>query len=292
MPKWLRKTAGDLNKVHQLKKDFRGRKLHTVCEEARCPNLGECWSRGTATLMIMGDTCTRACRFCNVKTGKPLPLDSEEPQQCAQQIKLLGLKHVVITSVDRDDMSDGGAAHFAETIREVRKLNPKTRIEVLTPDFDGVKEHIATLCAADPDVMSHNIETVERLTPEIRSRAKYRRSLEMLRVSGELLPQRLLKSGLMLGMGEKPAEIIQTLKDLYEVGVRAITIGQYLQPSKKHLEVAEFVEPKQFEVYKEAALEIGYSHVFSGPFVRSSYMAEQVFEQTIDDRPKTIDLNL
>lgn len=281
LPSWLKKPASDWDKVHNLKKDLRIRKLATVCEEARCPNLGECWSRGTATIMVMGDTCTRACKFCNVKTGKPLPLDADEPLQTAEQVKALALKHVVITSVDRDDMPDGGAAHFAEVVREVRRLNPQTRIEVLTPDFDGVREHIATFCASDPDVMSHNIETVERLTPLIRSRAKYRRSLEVLRISKELLPHRLLKSGIMLGMGETPDEVIQTLQDLYDVGVRAITIGQYLQPTQKHWEVKEFIEPAQFDVYRDKALEIGYTHAFSGPFVRSSYMAEQVFEKTI-----------
>ena len=278
LPEWLKKPAGELNKIHQLKRDLRIRKLHTVCEEARCPNLGECWSRGTATVMLMGDICTRACGFCSVKTGKPLALDPDEPIQVAQQVKLLGLKHVVITTVTRDDLADGGAAHFAETIRAMREITPNTRVEVLTSDFNGDEKAIATLCEADPDVMSHNLETVERLTPSVRSRAKYQRSLEMLKFSKKCLPHRLTKSGLMAGLGETPEEVIQALQDLYNVGVRCITIGQYLQPTKKHLPVAEFVEPKQFELYQKAALEMGYSHAFCGPFVRSSYMAEQVFE--------------
>lgn len=278
LPEWLRKPLRGGDAVHKLRTELRGRKLYTVCEEARCPNLGECWSRGTATLMLMGDICTRACGFCSVKSGRPDALDVHEPENVADQINAMGLKHVVITSVDRDDLSDGGALHFAETIRAVHRKNSTTTVEVLTPDFQNDIQAIETLCRyGSPDIFSHNIETVERITPKIRSKARYRRSLEVLRKAKDFMEGRYTKSGIMVGLGETSDEVIQTMKDLREVGVECITIGQYLQPTAENLCVVEFVKPEQFKMYQTMAQELGYKFAFCGPFVRSSYMSEQVF---------------
>ncbi len=278
LPEWLRKRVGQSDTIHKLKTDLRGWKLYTVCEEARCPNLGECWSRGTATLMLMGDICTRACGFCSVKSGKPSALDADEPENVADQIREMGLKHVVITSVDRDDLRDGGALHFAETIRAVHRKNSTTTVEVLTPDFQNDTQAIETLCVyGSPDIFSHNIETVERITPKIRSKARYARSLDVLRKAKEYMGDRYTKSGIMVGLGETPDEVLQTLKDLREVDVECITIGQYLQPTSDNLRVVEFVKPEQFKVYQSIAHDLGYKFAFCGPFVRSSYMSEQVF---------------
>ena len=282
LPKWLKKPVVNYPRVHAVKQSLRDHRLHTICEEGKCPNLGECFERGTATIMVMGDICTRACRFCAVKTGRPRPLDPEEPLNTAKQIHLLGLKMVVLTSVDRDDLDDGGAAHIAECIRETKRLNPETKIEFLTPDFDANSDCIQTVCDAVPDVYSHNIETVERLTPKVRSRAQYRRSLDVLRYAFHFLkivkPDGVTKSGIMLGLGETKDEVIQTLKDLREANVECVTMGQYLQPTPKHYPVVEFIEPQRFEEYDDICRELGFRYSFCGPFVRSSYMAEQVFE--------------
>ena len=281
LPGWLKKRSPISENVHAIKLKLRNRSLHTVCEEAKCPNLGECFARGTATFMIMGDVCTRRCGFCAVKNGMAGPLDKDEPKRVALQIRDLALKHAVITSVTRDDLPDGGAGHFAETIREIKGLNPDTTIEVLTPDFEGREIDVKTVCAAGPNIFNHNIETVERLTAEVRSKASYHRSLGILR--GVYLERSrkaqndsmLVKSGLMLGLGETPREIEQTLKDLKDAGCNIVTIGQYLRPSKDALPVKEYLEPKYFKYYEEKALKIGFKFVFSGPFVRSSYMAEK-----------------
>lgn len=228
--------------------------------------------------MLMGDVCTRACGFCSVKSGRPGALDANEPDNVADQINAMGLKHVVITSVDRDDLPDGGALHFAETIRAVHRKNPTTTVEVLTPDFQNDTQSIETLCVyGAPDIFSHNIETVERITPKIRSKARYRRSLDVLRKAKGLMGGRYTKSGIMVGLGETPDEVIQTMKDLRDVGVECITIGQYLQPTADNLRVVEFVRPEQFKAYQALATDLGYKFAFCGPFVRSSYMSEQVF---------------
>ena len=248
-------------------------KLHTVCEEAQCPNRWECWSAGTATFMIAGDRCTRACGFCAVTTAKPFALEADEPVRVAEAVKRMKLKHVVITAVARDDMKDGGAAHFAETIRATRAANPGTVIEVLTPDFHGKEECLRAIVDAAPEVFNHNIETVERLTPLVRSRAKYRLSLTVLKRMKELAPAMVTKSGMMLGLGETEPEIFQAMDDLREAGVSVLTLGQYLRPTPQHLPVVEYVHPDTFALYREVAERKGFEHVASGPLVRSSYHA-------------------
>ncbi|MBI2066392.1 MAG: lipoyl synthase [Deltaproteobacteria bacterium] len=276
LPSWLIQKMGEPLVVHQMKKNLRGLGLHTVCEEARCPNLGECWSRGTATLMILGEVCTRHCGFCSVEAGKVGMVDPGEPENAAAMVKRLGLSHVVITMVARDDLPDGGAAHLSLVIREIRSFNPKTKIETLTSDFDGNWEALERVVEARPDVFNHNIETVESLTPRVRHRATYNRSLDLLsRVKQQDLAMRT-KSGLMLGFGEKEKEVLQTLNDLRAVGCELLTIGQYLQPTSKNLPVVEFVRPEVFEEWKRVAEGIGFRSVASGPFVRSSYHAEEL----------------
>ncbi len=275
LPEWLRKPAGASSCSHEMKRRLRAHGLHTVCEEARCPNIGECFSRGTATLMIMGDLCTRSCRFCAVKHGTPEPLDPGEPERVAAQIAELGLSHAVITSVTRDDLPDGGAAHFAATILKTRSVSPGTVIEVLTPDFEGRDEDIATVCEAGPDIFNHNIETIERLTPQVRSSASYRRSLAVLFTARKLLPKMHIKSGLMVGLGETPDEVDAVLADLAKSGCDIVTIGQYLKPAKTSLPVEEYLEPEVFLEYEEMGLSHGIKRVFAGPFVRSSYMADK-----------------
>ncbi len=252
-------------------------RLHTVCESARCPNQWECWSRGTATFMIGGDRCTRACRFCAVTTAKPLPLDRDEPARVAEAVRRMRLKHVVITSVARDDLPDGGAAHFAATIAALRRVDPGLAIEVLTPDFNDSSDAIGAVLAARPDVFNHNLETVRRLTPRVRSRATYDRSLSVLRhakTQGD--PGLHTKSGLMLGLGETEAEIREALRDLRAVGCDILTLGQYLQPTREHLPVAEYVPPERFAALGEEARSLGFVHVASAPKVRSSYNADGV----------------
>jgi lipoic acid synthetase len=246
--------------------------LHTICTSGNCPNIGECWNRGTATFMILGDICTRACKFCATKTGRPLPPDPEEPDRLAEAIKIMKLKHCVITSVDRDDLPDGGASFWADIIRRVKEVNTNITMEALIPDFDASTESIQKIIDAGPEVISHNLETVKRLTPFIRTKAKYDRSLDVIRyVSGK---GRTAKSGFMIGLGEREDEIIQTISDLYDSGCKILTIGQYLQPGFDHMEVAEFIAPEKFEEYRLKALSLGFSFVESSPLVRSSFRAE------------------
>ncbi len=248
-------------------------RLNTVCESAECPNRWECWSQGTATFMIAGERCTRACGFCAVSTLKPNPLEGDEPERVAEAVKRMDLKHIVITAVARDDLQDGGAAHFARVINRVREVRPEMIIEVLVPDFNGRREDIRNVTEAMPHIFNHNLETVERLTPVVRHRAQYRRSLEVLRTAKELDPETVTKSGIMLGLGETEIEIFQTMDDLREVGCGVLTMGQYLRPSPQHLPVVEYVEPSHFEYLGEIARGKGFDYVASGPLVRSSYKA-------------------
>jgi len=247
--------------------------LHTICTSGNCPNIGECWNAGTATFMILGEICTRACKFCNTETGKPFPPDKGEPQRLAETIRKLNLKHCVITSVDRDDLQDGGASFWAEVIYAIRMENPETTIESLIPDFDAKPESMQKIIDASPDVISHNIETVRRLTPLIRTRAKYEGSLEVLKYIS--LKHKPAKSGFMLGLGETEEEIMDTITDLYDTGCRILTIGQYLKPSPVHMDVVKYIPPEKFEFYRESALKIGFRHVESSPLVRSSFHAEK-----------------
>jgi lipoic acid synthetase len=246
--------------------------LNTICTSGNCPNIGECWNRGTATFMILGEICTRNCRFCGVTNGKPLPPDLKEPGRIAESVKIMEVKHCVITSVDRDDLPDLGAAVWAQTISEVKKQNPLTKIEVLIPDFQGSEELVNIVLDVSPEVVSHNLETVERLTPQIRSAAKYRRSLQVLRFISK--SGKIAKSGIMLGLGETREEILQTMDDLLEAGCSVMTIGQYLAPTLKHMQVVEYIRPEVFEDYKNIGLRKGFSFVESHPLVRSSFRAE------------------
>ncbi|WP_449537443.1 lipoyl synthase [Ferdinandcohnia sp. Marseille-Q9671] len=275
-PEWLKIKLNTNDNYTGLKKMMREKKLHTVCEEARCPNIHECWAvRKTATFMILGDTCTRACRFCAVKTGLPNELDWQEPERVADSVAMMGLKHVVVTAVARDDLKDGGAAVFAETVRAIRRKNPFTSIEVLPSDMGGVYENLETLMDAKPDILNHNIETVRRLSDRVRARAKYERSLEFLRRGKEMNPDIPTKSSIMIGLGETKEEIIETMDDLRANNVDIMTIGQYLQPSKKHLKVQKYYHPDEFAELKEIALSKGFSHCEAGPLVRSSYHADE-----------------
>jgi lipoic acid synthetase len=251
--------------------------LHTVCEEAACPNIGECFQAGTATFLILGDICTRACRFCAIATGRPQPVDAEEPRRVAETVALLGLRHAVITSVTRDDLPDGGAGAFAATIREVRRLSPSTSVEVLIPDLCGDWTALAMIAGAGPDILNHNVETVPRLYRSVRPQAVYARSLDLLRRAKSLEPEMLTKSGVMVGLGEEPAEIRQVMADLRDAGCDILTLGQYLRPSVKHLPVALFYSPQEFDELAADARALGFRHVESGPLIRSSYRAaEQV----------------
>jgi lipoic acid synthetase len=274
-PDWLKvRVPGGPNYI-ELKTLMRDLDLHTVCEEARCPNMGECWEHRTATFMILGDICTRACGFCAVTSGKPLALDIHEPQRVARAVQQMGLRHVVITSVNRDDLSDGGSVVFAATIRKVREANPGCTIEVLIPDFEGVEDSLQHVMRAAPDILNHNIETVERLTKRVRRKAQYRRSLSVLLRAKQIAPDRLTKSGIMLGLTETSEEIEQTLRDLREALVDIVTIGQYLRPSAKHLAVDRFYTPAEFDHWREVGMSLGFRHVESGPLVRSSYHAHE-----------------
>src|SRR4051794_40211559 len=248
-------------------------RLHTVCESAQCPNRWECWSQGTATMMIAGDRCTRACGFCAVTTAKPFALEEDEPERVAEAVRRMKLKHVVITAVARDDLKDGGAQHFARVIRAIREMDPSVIVEVLVPDFHAQTDCIQVVLDAGPDIFNHNMETVERLTPVVRSRAKYRTSLEVLRGAKELAPKIVTKSGVMLGLGERERELFQTMDDLREVGCQVLTLGQYLRPTPNHLPVVEYVTPERFDFYGQLARNKGFEHVASGPLVRSSYHA-------------------
>ena len=276
-PSWLRVKLPSNPTFWSTKAMVSDLKLVTVCEEAQCPNRWECWEQGTATFMIAGDRCTRACGFCAVKTAKPLALEADEPQRVAEATKRLGLKHVVITAVARDDLADGGASHFAETIRAVRAGNPEVVIEVLVPDFNLNNDALLLVIEASPEVFNHNLETVERLTPLVRSRAKYRRSLEVLsqaKIMAENIRVKMVtKSGLMLGLGETKEEILVAMDDLRKHGVEVLTMGQYLRPSENHLPVVDYIHPDVFAQLKQRALEKGFVHVSSGPLVRSSYHA-------------------
>ena len=272
-PKWLKVKLPTAIAYKNVRSIVKQNTLHTICESGNCPNIGECWGEGTATFMILGNICTRSCGFCNVKTGRPLPVDTNEPKNIANSVKLMKIKHAVITSVDRDDLKDGGASVWFETINKIRKVNPGTTLETLIPDFKGIKENIQKIIDLVPEVVSHNMETVERLTKKVRIQAKYQRSLDTLRILYEGGIR--TKSGIMLGLGETDKEVVQTMKDLRKIGVSIITIGQYLQPSKKHLSVAEYVHPDKFAEFKEIGLLLGFSVVESGPLVRSSYHAEK-----------------
>jgi len=272
-PEWLKIKIPSGKEYIKVREIVEKHQLHTICTSGHCPNMHECWGRGTATLMILGDICTRSCGFCNVKTGRPKPADWGEPMRVAESVKLMKLKHCVLTSVDRDDLDDLGAGIWAKTIEEIKKLNPDTTLETLIPDFDGREELINLVINAGPEVISHNLETVRRITPWARSRAKYDLSLYTLSVIAKSAA--VAKSGIMVGLGEQPTEVIETLRDMRSVGVQVVTIGQYLQPTKKHLMVKEFVTPEQFQEYKMAGLDMGFRFVESSPLVRSSYRAEK-----------------
>ncbi len=276
LPEWLRKGRTDFRALHDLKVELRSRKLHTVCESARCPNIHECFSRKAATFMILGNICTRTCGFCAVPQGAPGLLDPDEPFQVAEMAAAMELRYVVITSVNRDDLPDGGSAHFAETIRQVKRALPNAKVEVLTPDFCGDFEAVARVLKAGPDVFNHNMETVRRLYRRVRPQADYTQSLKVLACARKLAPEVMTKSGLMAGLGERPEEVRQLLADLRDAGTDVATIGQYLRPKKRRLPVAEFVPPATFDEYREYGESIGFRAVFSGPLVRSSYMAESV----------------
>lgn len=280
-PSWLKVDLAHGDAYQDIKRRLRGQKLFTVCEEAKCPNISECWNTGTATFMIMGDTCTRGCRFCAIKTGNPAGLlDIEEPRKTAETIRIMNLSYVVITMVDRDDLPDGGAAHIAETIKQIQLINPKVIIEILAGDFGGVAEPLNTVISAarGVDVFAHNVETVRRLSPRVRdARAKYDQSLTVLANSKKLRPEIFTKSAIMLGLGEEPSEIEETLQDLRNNDVDIVTIGQYLQPTRKHLTVKRFVHPDEFNFWKVVAEKMGFKSVISGPLVRSSYKASEAF---------------
>lgn len=272
-PDWLKVEIAGGGKYAEMKKLVKDNGLHTICESGKCPNIGECWGVGTATFMIGGNTCTRSCQFCNVATGRGEALDAMEPFKVAQSINIMGIKHAVVTSVDRDDLDDGGSEHWAKTVLEIRKWNPDTTLETLIPDFQGNKEQLDNVIEVKPEIVSHNIETVRRLTREVRVQAKYDRSMEVLKYLYDNGMK--TKSGLMLGMGETDEEIRETLADLREVGVGIITMGQYLQPTSRHLKVDRYVTPDEFAKYKDWAVAMGYEYVESGPLVRSSYHAEK-----------------
>jgi len=273
-PKWLRVKLPIGKKYTQLRGLVDQYKLHTICTSGSCPNMGECWTEGTATFMILGNICTRSCGFCGVKTGRPENVDWGEPEKVAQSIKIMNIKHAVITSVDRDDLKDGGSIIWAKTVDAIRRVNPNTTLETLIPDFRGIHKNIDRIVDVAPEVVSHNLETVRRLTREVRIQAKYDRSLEVLAYLKTQGIKRT-KSGIMLGLGETEKEVIQSMEDLKEANVDIITIGQYLQPSKKHLPVIEFIHPSMFKKYETLGLKMGFRHVESGALVRSSYKAQK-----------------
>lgn len=273
-PKWLRVKLPTGKKYTELRSLVDRYDLHTICTSGSCPNMGECWSEGTATFMILGNVCTRSCGFCGVKTGRPETVDWDEPEKVARSIKLMKIKHAVITSVDRDDLKDMGSIMWAETVKAIRRMNPETTLETLIPDFQGNERNIDRIVEVMPEVVSHNMETVKRLTREVRIQAKYERSLQVLKYLKDQGINRT-KSGIMLGLGEQEEEVIQTLHDLKDAGVDVVTIGQYLQPSKKHLPVKQFITPDQFKKYEEIGLDLGFRHVESSALVRSSYKAQK-----------------
>lgn len=272
-PHWLKSKIPSGKQYRLVREIVEDNKLHTICTSGHCPNMDECWGRGTATLMILGDICTRSCGFCNVKTGRPLPVDKNEPKRVAKSVELMKLKHCVLTSVDRDDLDDLGAEIWINTVKEIKRSRPDTTIETLIPDFDGKRDLVYSVCKAGQEVVSHNLETVRRITPWARSRAKYDTSLETLKIISETGV--VTKSGIMVGLGETKDEVVETLNDMYNAGVEVVTIGQYLQPTKKHLLVKEYVTPEQFDDYKKIGIDIGFKIVESSPMVRSSYRAEK-----------------
>jgi len=278
LPEWLRKRHTHFESVHDIKSELRRLNLHTVCESARCPNMHECFHRGTATFMILGNLCTRGCGFCSVpKSRHPGSLDPEEPANVARMAAAMRLRHVVITSVNRDDLDDGGSGHFAATVREVRRvLAGNARVEVLTPDFQGDLAAVARVLDAEPHIFNHNMETVSRLYRRVRPQADYRQSLDVLKFAKRYRPSSLTKSGAMLGLGETPEEVQQLMRDLRAADVDIVTLGQYLQPTRRNLPVAEFITPAQFDAYRDYGLSLGFRTVFSGPLVRSSYMADHI----------------
>ena len=273
-PNWLRVKLPTGKKYTQLRGLVDKYDLHTICTSGSCPNMGECWGEGTATFMILGNICTRSCGFCGVKTGRPSAVDWAEPEKVARSIKIMSIKHAVITSVDRDDLKDMGSIIWAETVKAIRRMNPSTTLETLIPDFQGIERHLDRIIEVSPEVVSHNVETVKRLTREVRIQAKYERSLEVLRYLHASGVNRT-KSGIMLGLGELEEEVFETMEDLRNANVDVITIGQYLQPSKKHLPVNKFILPEQFKKYEEVGLKMGFRHVESGALVRSSYKAHK-----------------
>ncbi len=287
-PDWLKVRLPHGEGYERVRGIVKSTKLATVCEEARCPNIAECWGGGTATVMLMGEVCTRACRFCHVKVGAPPPLDPMEPIHLAEAVAELGLEYIVVTSVNRDDRPDGGASHFASAITELKRQSPKTTVEVLIPDFKGVEADLAIVARAHPHVVAHNIETVERLTPTVRDRrATYQQSLKVLDFLKRQPENMYTKSSVMVGLGETDAELLQTFKDLRSVGVDVLTLGQYLQPSQYHLRVERFVTPAQFDEYKKAAEALGFLYVAAGPLVRSSYRAAELFMRGLMERQRT-----
>jgi len=279
-PSWLHRKLPAGGQIFHTGQEVRGERLHTVCEEAKCPNLLECWSKGTATFLVLGKACTRQCGFCSITSSPtPPPADPHEPERIGKSVKELGLKHVVITMVARDDMPDGGALHLKKVVQEIRKQTPQTTVELLTSDFQGSKESLDILLEEPPEIFNHNVETVRRLTPRVRHKATYERSLQVLAYVKEKCPKTLIKSGLMLGLGEEEEEVKATLQDLLQVGVQIVTAGQYLQPTGKHLLVKTFIPPEMFDQLADFGRQIGIPYVFSGPFIRSSYNAGVVFDQ-------------
>lgn len=280
-PEWLRAQLPDSNEYKRVKKLVDQHRLSTVCEEAKCPNLGECWSHGTATIMLMGSVCTRACRFCSVDTGNPQGwLDQQEPAKAAETVAIMNLDYVVLTSVDRDDLPDGGAAHYAKSIQAIKQRNPRTKVEALTPDFSGRHDCVDTILNSGVDVFAQNVETVERLTHPVRDhRASYGQTIDVLKYAKQRCPDIFTKTSLMLGLGETTEEILQTMDDLREVGVDILTLGQYMQPTRNHLPVERYVTPAEFDQLRELGLQKGFFEIASGPMVRSSYRADKVFKR-------------
>ena len=276
-PDWLKVKIGSGESFIRMKSLLRSAKLHTICEEAKCPNIAECFGCGTAVFLILGDTCTRNCRYCNVKHGDPLPLNPNEPKDVADSVKELDLRYVVVTSVTRDDLDDGGANVFYETVKEIKELNKDCKIEVLIPDFKGDKDALRKVIDSNPDVVNHNIEVAEDLFPEIRPNGDYSTSLDVLKTIKKIDKNTLTKSGFMIGLGENKEQIVKTMKNLREVGVDFLTIGQYLQPTREHAEIKRYYTPEEFNKFKDIALDLGFKHVESGPLVRSSYHAEKAF---------------
>ena len=285
---WLRRKLPDQKVINKMEDLFKDLNLHTVCDSALCPNRGECFKNGTATFMIMGDVCSRNCQFCAVKKGKPLPLDPKEPIHIAQAAKYLKLKHVVVTSVTRDDLLDGGAEHFVQTVIAIKNLLPKSTVEILIPDFQGSREALQKVIEVHPEVINHNIETIERLYSSVRPIADYKTSLQLIKRVKIGNQDIITKSGIMLGLGEKKEEVVIAMKDLRKVNCDLLTIGQYLRPSPQHLKVKEYIHPDEFEVYRKIGMSLGFKHVLSGPLVRSSYHSGEILQNILDQESKAM----